>query len=281
MTKRQIRELTYLVVAVCAGALLGFGYRSWMQKTQGSTTKGGVNLAHPPMTQESRANAPNPLSDTAVVARFDGNAIKGAQINKYVGFYLGISGKTEAEATREELLYFRRLALNEIIEEPILDAEAKRKGVSVSEAELETFLKKAKEGFGSEADFEKAVSEDLGLSIDEFMSFSKRMLLRQKLIEATPLSKQITDAEVEKALKNLKQMMKSHPGGEVPLPSPEEMRKKLELNQKQFAFEAWLAEQRKKYKVEILDESLNAPPLDTLSDSENPHDFVTAKPVPH
>ncbi len=282
LTRRQKRELLLLIFAIVLGAILGFAVRAYLQK--GNSVSSGKSFpgGHPPFNGTSSQVSVSPIEPDKVIAIVDSKEILGKELNKYVKFYLGAGGLTEENLTPNQILFFRRLALNDLIEQPILEKIGKEQALSVSEVELDEFIQRAKEPFSSEKEFLDDLSNTLGLTLSEFREVAGRMLLREKLVEATEVDAQISEEELDAQMEKLSRMMENHPGGKVALPSKEELRAQMIQERKRFSFDLFLSKEKEKHNIKILDPTLEAPPLTNPSSSENPHELApTAKPVPH
>ncbi len=284
MTTRQKRELLLLIIAVLAGTLLGILVRPYLQKDRQSAIPNSAN-AGAPASRDSMAkeNTPlKPIADDEVVAKVDGKEINGTTLKKYLRFHIGASGMGEDSLTDDQELFLRRLALNQIIEEPIIEEEAKKRGLRVSDEDIQAFLNEARSAFPSEEEFQKDIVETLGINFEELKEFSRKIILRDKLTRAMELQEEITEEDLNKRIAELEKLMETHPGGKVPLPSREELREELEMRKKSMLFGIWLTNEKKKHDIKILDPTLEAPPLSDLGAVGNPHELPqTEKPVPH
>jgi len=274
MTSRQKRELLALIVVIILGALAGYGYNLW---TQGKLAKAPApsdkarNFVHPGKSAEGSALEVKPLDEEKVCAKVGGEEVRGELVNKYVQFTLAAMAIPKEALSKEEFLSFRARVFDQIVDDFIVSNYAKENQVTVSDAEINDFLADARNSFPSEEEFSKDIEESFQMSLDEFKEFSRKFLLRKKVAKALKLDARVSDEELEREYERLKEMMKSHPGGKVELPSKEEFRKNLEERKRTFALEMWLQQRRKNVKVEIYEESLKAPPIPKAEGVPNPH----------
>ena len=274
MTSRQKRELFAIIVAIILGVLAGYGYKLWTQGKSGKEPAFSAksdNFVHPENSAEGSALEVKPLEGNKVCATIGGEEVRGELVNKYVQFTLAALAIPKEALSRDEFLSFRARVFDQIVDDFIVREYAKKNGVTVSESEINDFLASARKSFPSEEEFLKDINESFQMSLDEFKEFSRKFLLRKNVAKSLKLDTRVTDEELEREYQRLEEMMKSHPGGQVELPSKEEFRKNLEERKRAFALEMWLEERRKNVEVEIYEESLKAPRFPKAEGMPNPH----------
>jgi len=124
-----------------------------------------------------------------VVARVNGTPITEAELQKGLDAYIRQSTyhKNVTEDIRREK---RQPALDFVIELELLYQEAKARGMTVTESEIEKVLKEKKEKFKDKKAFDKALNAE-GMTIDDF----RRLLRKGELI------RKISRTEIEEKAK--------------------------------------------------------------------------------
>lgn len=241
MTARQKRELLILVIVLIVAVGAGMAYRQF--------TSGGAGDAGAP-------GRPRNTSPSDIVARVDGQEITRATLDKYYRVTLGLhdlKAETVPGTMQRRLL---ASSVKQIVDERVLASAAASRGVEVTEEEVAEMVEEAKKAFGSEKEFAENLKNDLGLTVDEL----KEMLFYQRLAEEVRQTfaegLEVAEGEIDERLKEYEGMLQEHPGGEVPLPSREEVKAEVAFGKADRLYTEWLDGAVAAANVEVLDKSL-------------------------
>ncbi len=103
---------------------------------------------------------------------------------------------TLKDVTSKLLVSNFKQAVEELIEEKILLNEAKKRNITISDAEFEEFIKGIKNRFNSENEFKKEIKK-LGLSEKEYYDMIKNKLIADKTL-LTILNINVTDEDAKR-----------------------------------------------------------------------------------
>lgn len=107
--------------------------------------------------------------------------------------------KLSPDREKEELAGYREYALNQLINQKLIDQEIKRYGISVSEGDIDNYIAQLRESeLLSEEQFVQTLKSSLGLSMVEYKKKVKEQLLRMKLIDSKVKSKVVVTDEDRK-----------------------------------------------------------------------------------
>ena len=241
MTARQKREILILAIVIVVAAGAGMAYRQF--------TSGGAGDTGAP-------GRPRKTSPSDIVARVEGQEITRATLDKYYGVTLGLHGLDAATVPGTMQRRLMVSSLKQIIDERVLASAAASRGVDVTEEEVAGMVEQAKKTFASEEEFADNLNNDLGLTVDEL----KEMLFYQKLAEEVRQTfaegLEVAEGEIDQRLKDYEGMLQEHPGGEVPLPSREEVKAEVAFGKADRLYTEWLDGAVAAANVEIVDKSL-------------------------
>jgi hypothetical protein len=246
MNKRQMRELAILVIVLVLGMLTGWVYRTYYRPAAKAVTP--ASTAGKPSPASTK-----PINPNEVVARLNGQDITRGEVEKYYRANIGIEGMDQdklSEAMRGQL---RRSALQQIIEERLLLEAAPKRGITITPEEMDAYIaENVLPKFSDQAELEKSVKNDLGLTYAELKEMLTRQELSVKMRAKFGESIKVTDAEVDTEMKAMKEIMKTHPGGAVDLPSRESVRQDLIDKKAKDEYDLWIGTLEAEAKIEIL-----------------------------
>jgi hypothetical protein len=246
MNKRQMRELAILVIVLVLGVLTGWVYRTYFRPAAKEGTPSST------AGKPSPASA-NPINPGEVVARLNGQDVTRGEVEKYYRANIGIEGMDQdklSEAMRGQL---RRSALQQIIEERLLMEAAPKRGITLTPEEIDAYIaKNVLPKFSGQAELEKSVMNDLGLTYAELKEMLAKQELSVKMRAKLGEGIKVTDAEVDTELKAMKEIMKTHPGGAVDLPTRESVRQDLIDKKAMDKYDLWMGTLEAEAKIEIL-----------------------------
>jgi len=241
MTSRQKRELLILAIVIVVALAAGMAYRQLV-------SGGG--------TASSAAAGARKASPADVVARVNGEEIKRELLEKYyrVTVWLHqLDPEAVPEAMRQRLI---GRTLEQIIEERVLASAAASRGVEITPEQVDEMVEEAKRNFETDEEFARSLKDDLGLTVDEL----KEMLHYQRMAEDVRRTFtegiEVDESEIDRQLKDYEEILKEHPGGEVEMPSREEVKQDLLLSKADGLYQEWLTGLVATADVEILDMSL-------------------------
>jgi hypothetical protein len=266
MTARQKREILILAIVIIVAAGAGMAYRQ--------LTSGGAGDTGAPA--KPRKTAP-----TDIVARVEGQEITRATLDKYYGVTLGLHGLDAATVPDTMQRRLMASSLKQIIDERVLATAAASRGVEVTEEKVAEMVEQAKKAFASEEEFADNLNNDLGLTVDEL----KEMLYYQRLAEEVRQTfadgLEVADSEIDQRLKEYEGMLKDHPGGEVALPSRDEVKAEVAFGKADQLYTEWLDGVVAAANVEIVDKSLIEEAQPQMPEGHPPMDQMPQMPPGH
>ncbi len=148
---------------------------------------------------------PGPVNSAEVIDRIvaavNGDIILLTELNwELKSGAAGIKAKKlPADKEEEELSNYRKLMLDQLINQVLIDQEIKRHGISVADEEVDQSIAQLREGKHlSEEQFKEEVKKNLGLSLEEYREKVKEQLLRMKLVNSEVQSKVVVTDEDRK-----------------------------------------------------------------------------------
>ncbi len=132
-----------------------------------------------------------------VAAKVNGEVIKTSDVDaqleqvkkQYPQMFEGVDGDVRLED-------FRRRLLGNLIDQVLVRQAAEKRGVKVTDADLDKKVEEIRKGFPDEKQFEAALS-GAGMSVEKLRDTMKSQLLTQKLLEQITSEIKITDAEIK------------------------------------------------------------------------------------
>lgn len=117
-----------------------------------------------------------------------------------------------AELTAERITEIKKRVLDQMTDDKLLDQEAKKKGIRVSQLEVDDGVKKVRGRFQTEAEFNKELEKE-GMAYDAFRKHIQSQIGTIKLIDQEVKSKTPapTDAEVKALYETLTAILQDKP----------------------------------------------------------------------
>ncbi len=239
MTGRQKRELLILIAIVAVAIIAG-------------------SLARTCSTDES-PGAPRHSASSRVVATVNGSEIQSEDVDKYFRANLGMMDMKDEDIPANMRREVRQAALTQIIEETLLIEGAEDRGVSVNDEEVDSFIDaELRSEFASEEEFLASLEADIGFDLDDLRRMVRPWMIRKEMLELFAADTEITDEEIDAELKMYEEILRNHPGGDVPLPSREEVVANLRRQKAETEYVLWMDTLMADAEIEILDPELQA-----------------------
>jgi hypothetical protein len=248
MTARQKREILILAIVIIVAAGAGMAYRQ--------LTSGGAGDTGAPA--KPRKTAP-----TDIVARVEGQEITRATLDKYYGVTLGLHGLDAATVPDTMQRRLMASSLKQIIDERVLATAAASRGVEVTEEKVAEMVEQAKKAFASEEEF----ADNQKLAEEVRQTFADGL--------------EVADSEIDQRLKEYEGMLKDHPGGEVALPSRDEVKAEVAFGKADQLYTEWLDGVVAAANVEIVDKSLIEEAQPQMPEGHPPMDQMPQMPPGH
>ena len=246
MNSRQKRELIILIIVAVVALAAGVAYRTLITPLPANETRGAIG---------------KPMKRPKVAARVNGSDITNDEVDVYYYSNLGLKSVKEENIPEEMRTEYRYEALEQIIEERMLVTGAAELGIQVTKEEAEKlFRERVVPNFKDNAELEASLKADLGITVEQLKDRLARQELADRVKAKLTKGTKVTDAEVAAEIKSLEKILKSHPGGEVELPSRDDIRKQLLEKKTEQAYANWMESLTAKTEVEIVDPSLKQNP---------------------
>jgi uncharacterized membrane protein len=237
MTGRQKRELLILIVVVVVALVAGGLFRSYQGREK-------------PVASQLQ---PSPR----VAATVNGAEILSEDVDKYFRATLGMLDMGNKEIPSKMRQEVRRNSLTQIVEETLLVAGAKARGIPITDEEVESYIDSEMRGeFHSEKDFLESLEADIGFDLKDLRKMVRPWIAKDKILKLLAEDIEVTDEEVEAEIEAYREMLKDHPGGEVPLPSREEVAANIRMRKAETEYELWMDTLLAEADIEILDPEL-------------------------
>ncbi len=240
MTGRQKRELLILIAVVAIALVAGSIFRSF--------------------SGNKAPEATQPTQRPRVAATVNGAEILSGDVDKYYKATLSMLDMEDDEMPAQMRQEVRRTSLAQIIDETLLIKGAEARGISVTGEEVDSFIdSEMKTGFPNEKEFLESLEADVGFNLDDLRKMVRPWIAKEKMLVLLAADLEVTDEEVDAELEAYREMMKDHPGGEVPLPPREEVAAVLLERKAESEYEIWLDMLLAEADIEILDPELRSP----------------------
>jgi foldase protein PrsA len=136
-------------------------------------------------------------SNKDVAARVNGQVIKSteltAQLDQIKKQYPQMFTGNDAEG---RLLDYKQRLLENMINQTLIEQAASKKGVNVTDADIQKQIDQLRSGFKDQAAFDQAL-KSAGMTVDQLKSQIKNQLVTQKLVETLAANQKVTDAEIK------------------------------------------------------------------------------------
>ncbi len=242
MNKRQKRELIILIIVAAVALAAGVIYKTLITPLPPNETRGAIG---------------RPMKRPQIAARVNGTDITNGEVDVYYYSNLGLKSVKEENIPEEMRQQYRYEALEQIIEERMLVTGAAELGIQVTKEETEKlFMAKVVPNFKDKAELEASLKADLGITVEQLKDRLARQELADRVKVKLTTGTKVTDAEVTAEMKSLEKILKSHPGGEVEMPSRDDIRKQLLEKKIEQVYANWLDSLTEKTEVEIVDPAL-------------------------
>lgn len=239
MTGRQKRELLILIAIVAVAVIAGSFVRT--------------------CSTDETPSAPRPSVSPRIVATVNDIEVWSEDVDKYVRATMAAMEMNDEEMPQNMRREFRRAALSQIVEEMLLVEGAEARGVSVTDEEVVSFIDtELRSEFGSEEEFLASLEADIGFDLDDLRKMVRPWIIREKMLDLFAADIEISEGEISTELKIYEEMLKNHPGGDVPLPSHEEIAANLGHRKAETKYKLWMDTLMAGAEIEILDPELQA-----------------------
>ncbi|MBM7570277.1 SurA N-terminal domain-containing protein [Aquibacillus albus] len=245
-----MKKLTILFIAITLSLLLT---ACGGEEEQEQTTDPGTEESPEQGTDEG-AEEPAPAVDDSetvdeneVVATVNGEEISGQEYNMmYAQTKMMLQQYGQTESDSEQL---KEQTLNELINQKLIQQDAKEKGIEVPTEEVDSNIEQIKSQYETDEQFEETLAS-LQLTEDSLRAQISFEVLLQEYLEQTVTDVEVTDQEVEEYYEQI-----ASQGGED-VPELDEVRDQIEeelLNQQKQSKIGEIAEQlREEGSVETL-----------------------------
>ncbi|MFI8479519.1 peptidylprolyl isomerase [Pseudomonas sp. NPDC078700] len=134
--------------------------------------------------------------ETGVAARVNGAEISNFRLERYFTEYLQAQGRSVGGIRNPDTYKrLKREALDQMIVKELLWQEAQRRGIDVSQVELEEQLNTLKQGFSSPEKFIRELSK-AGFDQQSFSEYLRRELVAGRMLETLSVVEPVDEAEV-------------------------------------------------------------------------------------
>jgi foldase protein PrsA len=136
-------------------------------------------------------------SSKDVAAKVNGQVIKVSELNtqldqlkkQYPQMFTG----TDAQG---RLLDFKQRLLDNLINQALIEQAAKKKGITVSDADVQKQIDQLKSGFKDATLFEQAL-KSAGMTLDSLKTQIRNQLVTQKLVESLSANQTVSDSDIK------------------------------------------------------------------------------------
>jgi foldase protein PrsA len=136
-------------------------------------------------------------SNKDVAARVNGQVIKTSdltvQLDQLKKQYPQMFTGNDAEG---RLLDYKQRLLENLINQTLIEQAASKKGVNVTDADIQKQIDQLRSGFKDQAAFNQAL-KSAGMTLDQLKTQIKNQLITQKLVETLAANQKVTDAEIQ------------------------------------------------------------------------------------
>jgi hypothetical protein len=237
MTGRQKRELLILIAIVAVAVIAGSFVRT--------------------CSTDETPSAPRPSGSPRIVATVNDIEVWSEDVDKHFRATMGTLEMNDEEMPQNMRREFRRAALSQIVEEMLLVEGAEARGISVADEEVASFIDtELRSEFASEEEFLASLKADIGFDLDDLRKMVRPWIIREEMLEFFAADIEISDEEINAELKMYEGILKDHPGGDVPLPSREEVAASLRRHKAETEYVLWMDTLMASAVIEILDPEL-------------------------
>ena len=239
LTARQKREIVILVAVVAVAIVAG----SFFRTCSNSETRG----------------VPSHSASPRIVATVNDTDVRSEDVDNYFRATIEAMEMRDEEMPQKMRREISRTALSQIVEGILLAEGAEARGVSASDEEVDSFIDtEVRSEFDSEEEFLSSLEADVGLSLDDLRKMVRSWILRDKMIDLFAADIEVSEEEIDAELKMFKEILKNHPGGDVPLPSRDEVAANLARQKAEAKYALWMDTLMASAEIEILDPELQA-----------------------
>jgi foldase protein PrsA len=136
-------------------------------------------------------------SNKNVAAKVNGESVPVSEVNaqveqlkkQYPNMFTGADGEGR-------LLDFKQRILDNLINAMLVEQAAKKKGLSVSDADVQKQIDQLKAGFKDPAQFDQAL-QSAGMTLDSLKNSIRQQLVTNKLMDQLASNQTVTDAEIK------------------------------------------------------------------------------------
>lgn len=166
----------------------------------GVIVAGGVTIAIPML---SGCTSSSPFGKKGVAATFDGGDVTENEVNDYIVDYRKAHGLEESDSWKSYLKQsgstvesIRKAAISTIESRDIVESEAKKHNIKVSDADVDGKIKELRGYYSYNDDEWQEQLKSLGYTSDGYRAYIKDSLLREKLMQQVIKNVNVKDSDV-------------------------------------------------------------------------------------
>jgi parvulin-like peptidyl-prolyl isomerase len=135
--------------------------------------------------------------ETGIAARVNGTEISNFRLERYFSEYLQAQGRSVGGIRNPDTYKrLKREALDQMIAKELLWQEAQRRGISVSDAEIDKQLAMLKQGLGGDEAFARELN-NAGFDTQSFTDYLRHELVASRMLEALSEVEPAAESEVQ------------------------------------------------------------------------------------